>query len=296
MVTYHPPPGPPPRAGYISDTGHLMRRRGSEVATVAKVPSGTAVETAHGVLIAGSTGTVIVRDDGGIDDLGVASTFSRLDEHGRLYAVVEWHLGREDWFRLHLFDLADGARRTMPWDESRPLTLNAVHDGVVRFNTDMQWRPGAEPEPAPYPVTTVDPVSGTGLYFDPQQGPTVITPDGTRRPFTAGHDARLAPGGDRLYEFGHAPASLILFDATTSRTTQTYWLPPRSRTSPTGPQPPVWEDPAHLLVHVTGGGHDIGTALIRLDIGTGDFQAVPLAGQPDHARLVQPLLPCRSAS
>ncbi|WP_157751851.1 hypothetical protein [Actinoplanes derwentensis] len=262
---------------------------------IAQVPSGTAIETAHGILIAGSDSTVIVRDDGGIDELGLSSTFSRLDEHGRLYAVVEWHLGRQEWYRLHVLDLADGTRRTMPWDDSRPLTLNAVHDGVVRFNTDMQWRPGSRPEPAPYPVTTIDPVSGTSLYYDPQQGPSIITPGGTRRRFTGGYGARLVPGGNLLYEFGHAPTSLILFDATTSRTTQTYWLPPRSQTSPTGPQPPVWEDPTHLLVHVAGGVHEIGTALIRLDVSTGDFQAVPLAGQPDYARLVQPLIPRRSS-
>jgi hypothetical protein len=290
MVTYRPPPGPPPRAGYISDTGHLMIWRDSDVAPIAQVPSGAAVETAHGILITGSTGTVIVRDDGTIDDLDLSSTYSRLDEHGRLYAVVEWHLGRQEWYRLHVLDLADGFRRTMPWDDSQPLTLNAVHDGVIRFNTDMQWRPGNDPEPAPYPVTTIDPVSGTSFYYDPQQGPTIITPDGTRRRFTASYDARPAPGGDRLYEFGHTPASLILFDAITSRTTQTYWLPPRSQTSPTGPQPPVWEDPDHLLVHVRSGVHDIGTSLIRLNVRTGDFQAVPLAGQPDYARLVQPLL------
>jgi hypothetical protein len=290
MVTYHPPLGPPPRAGYISDTGHLMMRRDSDVAPIAHVPAGTAIETAHGILIAGSKSTVIVRDDGSIDDLDLSSTFSRLDEHGRLYAVVEWHLGRHEWYRLHVIDLATGTRRTMSWDESQPLTLNAVHDGVIRFNTTMQWRPGNEPEPAPYPVTTIDPVSGTGFYYDPQQGPTIITPDGTRQRFTASYDARLVPGGDRLYEFGHTPTSLILYDATTSRTTQTYWLPPRSQTSPTGPQPPIWEDPTHLLVHVPNGFQDIGTSLIRLNIRTGDFQAVPLAGQPDYARLVQPLL------
>jgi hypothetical protein len=94
----------------------------------------------------------------------------------------------------------------------------------------MQWLPGHDPEPAPYPVSSIDPVSGTAFYYDPQQGPMVIGHDGGPRLFTASYDARLAPGGRRLYEFGNAPAGLILYDAVTSRTEQTYWLPPgRSR-------------------------------------------------------------------
>ena len=290
MVTYHPPLGSPPRAGYVTDTGHLMVWRNGELTPLTRVPAGMATETAHGTLVTGSTGTVIVRADGTVDDLGVDSTFGRLDEHGRHYAVVDWHLGRHEWYRLHLIDLSDGSRRTMPWDEAEPLTVNAVHNGVVHFNTTMLWRPGQDPEPAPYAVSSIDPLSGTALCFDPREGPVVIGPDGTRRPFTASPEARLAPGGDRLYEVGHSPAGVSLFDAVTSRKLQTYWLPPRSRTSPAGPQPPMWEDRTHLLVYVERGAEEIGAPVVRLDVVSGEFEGVPLAGQADYARLVQPLL------
>ncbi len=291
-VTYRPPVGAPPRAGYITDAGELMVWRAGELDALARVADypGTATETAHGILLTGARGNALVRGDGTIDDLDLPGSYGRLDEHGRLYAVVEWHLGRREWYRLHVVDLADGSRRTMPWDESQELILNAVHDGAVRFNTTMQWRIGHDPEPAPYPVSTIDPVSGTALYHDPQQGMIVTGRDGVPRRFTGSYQARLAPGGARLYEFVHSPPSLVLFDAATSRTTQTYWLPSGSQTSAAGPQPPIWDDRTHLLVHVPHGMREIGAPVVRLDVTTGRFEGVPLAGQAEHARLVRPLL------
>jgi hypothetical protein len=116
---------------------------------------------------------------------------------------------------LHLIDLADGSRRTMPWDEERQIGVIAVYGGTVYFSHDgatMTWTPGTEPEPAGLGLRWIDPLSGTSLRVEDRQGVIVDRPDGTRQRVVIDQGVALAPGGTALYSFRSSPPAITLFE------------------------------------------------------------------------------------
>jgi hypothetical protein len=257
-------------------------------------PPYRALETGYGTLLLGSgPGAVLVRPDGRVDRLGSdAMMHGAVSEDGRYAAFTESHFGRRSWSKLHLVDLADGSRRTMPWDETDKLSVVAVHGGAVYAVTrqrTVRWTPGADPEPYPYFVYGVDPLSGTVVGSDGQPGLVVVHPDGTVRHVRLDSGHWLAPGGTRLLAFRYSPPAVTLFDvATAPDEPRVHWLPAACETGNTRP---CWEDEDHLLIQVRHPDREVGAPAVRLDVRTGALERVPLT--PDgayRALFVQPLL------
>jgi len=156
-----------------------------------------------------------------------------------------------------------------------------VHGGAVYFHarragTTLRWTPGGEPEPLPYRVDEVDPYSGVAKAHQPDAGFLLVSPDGTTRPLPReASNAHLAPGGTRLCQFQHQPATVRLFEASEHTGPATvYQLPPRTQTAMTVPSRPVWEDADHLLM--TAESPSRGPKAVRLDVRTGATEAVPM--------------------
>ncbi|MEE6263085.1 hypothetical protein [Plantactinospora sonchi] len=295
---YLPPWGDPPSAGLVSQDGRVTVWRDGEPVVLARWRPPRpderiyqALETRHGVLLAASSATVLVRPDGRVDPVGTKSLFGgALADDGRHFGYVEHHVGRHSYQRLHLVDLADGTRHTMPGDDRRAdLRLLAIRAGVVQVSGGtaggevLRWRPGQAPEPTGRRLRAVDPQSGTALATaDDEPGTLVVlAADGrVHRRLRVAPEVRLGPGGHFLYEVRHQPPGLVLHDLTGKPSEpRTVWLPIGAGVGV--PTAPVWESPSRLLVRVDHGGQ-LDTRLLRVDLHTGAFQRVPLPPTAGH--------------
>jgi hypothetical protein len=143
------PAGAPPRAGVIAGDGAVLVWVDGAPVVRTHLPErrpDRALESAHGlVLLSFNAQASLVRPDGSVQPLGAdLSPSGVLDRGGHRLGVVEEHYGRRSRHRLHLIDLADGSRQTMPWDESEDLALLGMHDGVAYFQRrypplTMRW-------------------------------------------------------------------------------------------------------------------------------------------------------------
>src|SRR6266511_1243407 len=300
-----PPLGEPPRAGFVSATGDVVVWRGGEPVVLARLPEGStyrALESAYGIVLlrfGDQAPPVVVRPDGHVDALGAElAPRVALSEDGRYLAVDESHHGRRSWSLLHLVDLADGSRQTMPWDEDAFFSITAVYGGVVYFqggraqSVSMRWSPGSDPEPSQHRLDEIDPLSGARLAHDDQPGVLVVRPDGTARRVLVAAGVALAPGGERLYAYRYSPPAVTLFHvATGAEHPRIFWLPPGSQMSTTVPGRPVWEDADHLVVSLGHQRLDVGAPAVRLDVRTGAFEGVPLTEDAGYRPLLtEPLL------
>ncbi|WP_436519674.1 hypothetical protein [Actinoplanes sp. HUAS TT8] len=244
-----PPAGPPPRIGWLIGKEVTVIRDGRPVVL------GTgpldfhdhAVEVDGGVLIegrmlttSGSTRdrTVLLRGDGTVLDLGDGLRYMTISRDGTTAAAHEIGYGRQGFVGLHLIDLSDGSRRTLPMPDSGPdLRITGVSSHAVWFHwrTDLCWTAG---DTAPRPTRDPPPAAGwTGpgapwhRYYR--------TPGADKRVSSVGRPARLSIGG-RKYDL---PEHIDFVDLT------------------------GWEDAEHLLVKVSG--FDFPSCLLRLDITSG---------------------------
>ena len=291
-----PPWGPPPRAGYVTGRGDLVVWRDGEPVVLAPGsgrPPFRALQTAHGVLLLGTErGAELVRPDGRVDRLCTEAVLhGAVSADGRYVAYAEARIGRRAVSRLYLVDLADGSRETMPWNEvyDDP-SVSALHGRTVYAITrkgTVRWTPGTEPQPYPYSVYSLDPVSGTILGSSPERGRVVVHPDGTVEPLRVEAQS-LAPGGTRLLAFRYSPPAVTLFDvAAGADRPQVHWLP---ETCETGTARPCWEDEHHLLFTTRYPDRQLRAPAVRLDVRTGAVQRVPLTPEGAYrAQFVEPL-------
>lgn len=296
------PAGAPPRAGVVAGDGSLLVWVDGAPVVLARPreqPPHRAIESAHGIVLLDFRAEAnLVRPDGSVQSFGTGlSPHGVLDRGGRHLAVVEEHYGRRSRHHLHLIDLADGTRQTMPWDESHELAVIGLHDGVVYFQrrhppvATMRWMPGEAPQPLDHEIQQLDPVSGTALAAD-RDGLVVISPDGTRHRMAIALGPRLTPGGTRLYADRTLPPAVTIFDIPDGAANpQVHWLPKSCVTSTGTPWGrPVWEDTEHLVVPVGGmWALKQQARALRLNIRTGHLETVPTP-PGEQLLLVQPLL------
>jgi hypothetical protein len=288
---YRPPWGDPPRAGVVGMDGQVVVWRDGARTELGRWPGGElleAVETAHGVVMAG-TGVVLARFDGSVDQLADGWCRVAVSADGRLLAISERHHGRRAWCALHLVDLATGTRDTLPI-AAGPI---AVHDGAVYFGGDtgtMRWTPGADPQPLPHRLHQIDPLTGTRLANEGAPHSVVLRPDGSRQPLPRGSQA-LLPGAERTCVLGSFPASMRVYTLTDGAVAaREIPLPPDTVTITHDARRPVWES-AHRMVAVLAGmgACDLRAPLLRVDVATGDFERIRLDDRTGGRGLVAPL-------
>jgi hypothetical protein len=300
---YRPPLGAPPRAGIVTAGGDVVVWRDGEPVVLGQRPANAdpyaVLESAYGIVLLGhGEGSALLRPDGSLEPLGVEVTptgrSGRLSEDGRYLAVEARHLLAGSGYELHLIDLADNTRRTMPWrEQSMIYGVIAVHGGTVHFRYGrdiMTWTPGAEPEPARPGLRSIDPITGASLRVEDAHGVIVSRADGSQQRVRIDPRVMLAPGGNALYTFRESPPAITVFDLADLEKPRVFWLPDQAELGP--PREPIWED-AHTLIFRVGApsGIYLGTSALRLDLNTGAFQGVPLMHGNDHAALlITPLL------
>jgi Family of unknown function (DUF6042) len=280
-----PPPlpeGAPPRAGIVTTSGNLVVWRDGRAEVRPGVPAGAnrAVQTPYGVVVLSLARSVLVRPGGQAEVLATDTDYrTGLSADGRHLAVSEARFGRQPRFSLHVIDLADGSRQTLPWPEN--LTITGMYAGAVYFSSDkaggLRWSPGSDPERLPWTPRTVDRLTGTMLVEGDEAGVTgwlVIGQDGEARNVLVTENADLIPGGTHLIDFRYSPPAVTLFDvATGGADPRIWWLPAGCDTSV--PRSPAWEDEDHLLFRQPYAPH---TPAVRLDIRTGAVEGVPFPG------------------
>jgi len=292
--------GPPARAGVLTERGELVVWRDGAPVVLADLTAQRwrhAVETAHGVLVSDwGERAVLVRPDGGVDPLGLRfAGRPALDERGRLLAATEVTHGRDGRWLVHLVDLGDGSRHTMPGDHTGSHVV-AVHGGIVYLlgggaPPSMRWSPGRDPEPLPHRLNQIDPLTGTGAAVT-RDGVLLVRPDGSTRVVPVDLTAALVPGATHLYTLRTGPSAITLFDvAAATIEPRIHWLPVEVSTRQELGGGSIWEDRDRLLL--TAGsrippGYDPGGGIIRVDIRTGAVERVPLP--PGRGRCV-PVVP-----
>jgi hypothetical protein len=296
-----PPAGAPPRAGVVGRNGELVLWRDGQPVVHAAWPEShvsAALQSRYGTVLLASTQAVLFDHDGQPHRLGTDLGWrAAIDPTGQRLALVETHIGRRSRGRLHLFDLGDRSRQTMPWPEDDAhLWVIAVRDGAVYFrpqqsdDTTWRWLPGSDPQPLPYRLHGLDPYTGTALASDRESGMLLIDPDGTVQPLAAEPTAALAPGARYLYTWRHEAPALVLSDVSAPEQTRTLQLPAGSRTRNAMSTGPIWEDHEHVLVAAEHGRNGVGVPLVRMDVRTGAIEGVAL---PDilayRPLLVEPL-------
>ncbi|HEX2771338.1 MAG TPA: DUF6042 family protein, partial [Micromonosporaceae bacterium] len=251
------PTGSPARAGVLTESGDVVVWRGGEPVVLASLPGYAwrqAVETAHGILVTDwSERTVLIRPDGRVDALDLRFT-SRpvVDERGRLLAATEFVPGRNARQFVHLVNLSDLSRLTMPGDDHWGHVV-AVHGGAVYLRgvgamPAKRWSPGGDPEPWPHSLQQIDPLTGIGrvVTFD---GVLLVRPDGSTHMVPVDDSAALVPGATQLYTLRRGPSAITLFDVTAQPADpRIHWLPVDVSTRPDLGVGPVWEDPDRVLL------------------------------------------------
>jgi len=258
-----PPPGPPPRTGYVN--AEIVMWRGDRLVTVAACPLNdphTAAEVAGGVVVAGDhivgnkryERAAYATWDGSVVDLGALRANFQISPDGTVLAAYELGTGRRGQSFLHLIDLADDTRHALAMPASVDLHITGVTRDTVWYRprradpAEMCWTAGraeAVPATGPPPV---------GSW----EGP--VAPE--HRHYAAHHCGRSFHAGDRI----------TVDDAGGHRT---YRVPAPGRVDHR--VAPVWEDPDHLLLvpgATVNGGLEFHGCLLRLDVTTGALQTV----------------------
>jgi hypothetical protein len=295
-----PPTGAPPRLGVIDASGAVTRWAGDVPEVVARLPGGRAyqaVGTAYGIVVTHSTGTLLIRPDGAIVVL-LPGTGSRVVcGDGHRVAVVRHLPGAAAEEELHLIDLAGGASQVLRAPAAGPLiTVVAVAAGTVYFDggpagpTGMRWTPGARPEPMPFRLTHIDPVSLTRLAAEPG-GVRLMPAAGPSRRVEIGETVALVPGAGLLYAVRAEPPGIARYDAgEPAPRPHVVALP--DCPAPSSIVPLFWESPAHLLLHARRRGPVRASPIMRFDIWTGEISVVPLpAGAWRGPVLIEPAVP-----
>jgi Family of unknown function (DUF6042) len=294
--------GAPARAGLLTERGELVVWRDGEPVVLAGLAGPHwryAVETAHGILVTDwGERTVLIRPDGHVETLGQRFTGRpTVDEQGRLLAATEVGLGRDSRRLLHLVDLSDGSRHTMPGDDHGGHVV-AVHGGAVYVlgagaTPSTRWSPGGDLERLPHRLTQIDPLTGTGCAVT-REGVLLVRPDGSTRVVPVDLTAALVPGATHLYTVRKGPSAITLFDvAAETVDPRIHWLPVDVSTRSDLGGGPVWEDPDRMLL-VAGTryppGPDPAGGIIRVDVRTGAVERVPLPAGRGRCTPVVPLL------
>ncbi|GFJ94104.1 hypothetical protein Prum_077460 [Phytohabitans rumicis] len=257
-----------------------------------------ALQTRVGTVLIGGGQTALVRPDGDLRLLASNTHYrAAVDPAGGLLAFVESHVGRRSWARLHLIDLANGDRTTMPTAEEHEfLGVIGVYDGVVHVRGDhmaertWRWRPGTDPEPLPYAVRHVDAYTGMLLADDGEPGRMLIDAAGGIRRVAAGPRTLLAPGAGHFYSWTQRPTALALVPVGAPAEVVTVALPDGSDTGNAAYRGPAWEDPHHVLVPAEHGRNRLGVPLVRVDVRTGAVEGIALPAEATHRPLlVEPL-------
>ncbi|HEU0102108.1 MAG TPA: hypothetical protein VFR07_07270 [Mycobacteriales bacterium] len=302
------PTGAPPRHGIVQQDGAIVRWGADGLPqTERRGPAGAtrALQTPYGVVVVATNVTVLVPPDGPVVDLGPLWQVG-VNAEGSLFVGVENQFGRRNRFVLHLVDLRDGSRSTMPWDENRWLTGPLTFDGetvllsgeVPGHEADglaspLRWLPGSEPasDPSRRPgsLAAANGVIGTGG----PDGVTVRWSDGLERVYGVDSSASLTPGGDHLAWWRYDPPAMTLWEVTRHGPTpepRVLWLPPQTEI-PGPARPCVWEDRQTVVLHSRsyGGAGDA----VRLNLTSGHSELVSVetmegAGQPYV--FIEPLL------
>lgn len=269
--------GAPPRAGMVTSSGDVVVWRAGTPVTLGRWPGSSppnaALESPHGIVLLGyGSESILLKADGSVMSLGTDLMASgRLSKDGRYLAVGEARFHkRESWHALHLIDLTDGSRRTMPWDSERQIGgIVAFYSNAVYFASDgatMTWAPGTEPKPAGLGLRTIDQLSGISLRVEDNQGVIIGQPDGTRRRIAIDPSVMLAPGGTALYSLRYPPPAVTLFPLASPDTPSVFWLPTDTAGDPT------WENPDTLVIKTP-------LEAVRLNLRTGDYEGVALQGR-----------------
>lgn len=254
-----------PRTGYVS-SGLIVMPGDDRTDTPLRSPLAqprTAVEVADGVVVVDDNEAVLVRWAGDVQSLGTGfHPDVQVSRDGRTLAAREpggpqrrgGHLAP----RLHLVDLASGARHTAP-EHDRPgglqvtgVTADTVWFRIREVPAELRWTVG---EPRPGPASGPPPASGWA---------------GPGAPRHRHYPARDCP---RSYTSAWWPPQLIVEEDGERRT---YPLPEGARRNSWIGPGPVWEDPDHLLVAVEGD-PEFGDHVLRLDA-AGTAREVAAAG------------------
>jgi hypothetical protein len=274
------PVGAPPRAGIITRSAELIVWRDGHAEVLASVPEDAfrAIETRYGVVVLSPGASVLVREGGQAEVLATDTGYSgHVSADGRYLAFEQNTFGRARNFALHLIDIADGSRQTLPWPTN--VGVFGVYGGAVFFGAAdadcVRWTPGTDPEPLPWKPRTIDRLSGRMLVdgFDHDiDGWLVIGQDGERYNVLASGAAELALGGTQMIYLRYDPPAVTLFDvATGGANPRVVSLPERSDTSTH-----TWEEPGHLLFSRPYSRE--AARAVRLDVRTGEVEGVPFPG------------------
>ena len=305
------PYGAPPKAGIVGN-GNLVVWRDDRPVVLAQWP-GVGIEQAlqsrHGTVLLTLTQAVLVRPDGEFVLLGTnMGATAALDAAGERLGIVESHFGRRSWDRLHLIDLADGSRNSMPcdempWDETASIRVVGILGGAVYVNVrarnntsapdelSVRWIPGERPQVLPYQLRQVDPYGGVILAESHEHEALLIDADGGVTPVRNDPLDILVPGGRYLCQWQYMPPGLHLYDLLDTDRVRTFVLPARSQTVllPVC-RAPVWEDPDHVLVSADGDRNALDVPVVRLHVGTGAIERINLPPEAGcHPVLVTPL-------
>jgi hypothetical protein len=291
------PPGAPPRAGIVTTSGNLVMWRDGDAEVIASVPGDAhrAAWTPHGVVVFDVTQCLLVRPDGRAEVLARNTDFrAAVSADGWYLALAQSGYGRRPKFALHVVDLADGSRQTLPWPES--VTIAGMYGGAVYFGSDsaggLRWTPGSDPGPLPWPPRTVDSRTGVMLVDGEAAGADgwlVVGQHGERTNVRVTASADLAPGGTQLIDFRYAPPAVTLFDVAADGADARIWWLPEGCDTGGPPHGPAWEDAGHLLFRRP---YSRDAPAVRLDIRTGAIEGVPLPGvgeSDEVAVFVEPL-------
>jgi hypothetical protein len=293
------PEGAPPRVGVIGTNGVIVVWHDGEPVEIAQWV-GPSVKRAqqcrHGIVVFASNQIAILRPDGVFDPLATdALQTTAIDGTGTQLAYFGARLGRSPSSRLHLVNLRDGSRESMP-NEYPDIARHVLglHDGAVYLDdrtSSQRWRPRTEPESLPWRARDLDPYTGIILASDHdstdrEPGSLLVHPDGTVRrvALDPAKAYQLAPGGRHLVTWRSEPPAMSLVDVADPTTQQLVALPATSRVG-SGPLHPIWEDADHVLVVVDAGD----TPLVRVDVRTQRMESVALPPALRYRpRLIEP--------
>ncbi len=259
-----------------------------------------ALQTRHGILVMrhGQPARLVSTDGSPTEIAEIGTPAVALLGDGRHVAHHEYEYDRRSTRnRIRVIDLADGSSVTLPWPVDRDLVmLGASGDAVyfadkatdapsVQQRVTMRWTPGTDPQPLDHHVMQIDRLTGV-TRLPVAGGLTVTRPDGTTVHVPIDTQARLAPGGDRLWTVRNHPPALTLFPIDPDPQPQTMWLPEDGKYDKT----PVWEDLDQVLFAYQPHFRRDSAIGVRISLSDGSIDRLPGDGQSKYVLLVEPLL------